>query len=255
MPGKNSASLEKPGLNVCQRQHVEIAHVVLRHQRHRLRPQHAARRHHFAAVQQHAQERDVVRRRGEQPAAAGIEFAIGAGGGAVSIGVQRPVRLARVHLHRARRSNPAADRSCCRACPAAAKMCCLHVGFQVLPAGRLHHAAGPVDVDAVFPALAGFEAQAARSAPPACRYARRAGPVTSREACLVRVPRVVDETRRVGQQAAQRDLLPRRPQHRLARGVEAFQHLRLPPVPAAPRRPAGPAPACLARPSASPRCR
>ena len=40
-----------------------------------------------------------------------------------------------------------------------AKQMLVHIGFQVLSAGDLNHAAGDIDVDAVFPTFVGIEAQ------------------------------------------------------------------------------------------------
>ena len=156
MPGKNSASFDIAGLSVgsgctsrspmwfCAISATVSGRRILR----------AVQR---AAVQHHAQEGQVVGRRWRTARRRREEFAVRRWRCRVDR-LQRSVRLPRVHLHGPR--GPLRTRIETGVAHAQRREDMLaHIGFQVLAADRLDHAAGPVDVDAVFPALARFERQ------------------------------------------------------------------------------------------------
>jgi hypothetical protein len=101
------------------------------------------------------------------------------------------------------------------------------VGLERLAADLLDRLAGPVDVDAVLPALAGVEHQRRpQRVVPDGDDAGDAG--LPHVAADVGVPDVVAEAGGVGQQVAQRDRPRRGAEPRGARGVEALQDLRRP---------------------------
>ena len=100
-----------------------------------------------------------------------------------------------------------------------------HVTVQRQAAHPLDRLAGPVDVDAVLPLVAGVGDH--RHLQGLELAGADAGYVGDLHVALdVLVPQVVAEARRVGQQMAQRDRPLRRPELGLALGVEALQHLR-----------------------------
>ena len=99
------------------------------------------------------------------------------------------------------------------------------IGVERLAADRLHDAADPVDVDAVFPALARIEHQRHAYRRELARGGRRhAGRLDVAD--HVGVPDLVAEAGRVGEQVTQRDRPLGRTQLRRAGRVESFQHLR-----------------------------
>ena len=100
----------------------------------------------------------------------------------------------------------------------------LHVLPEPLPAHRLDHLAGPVDADAVVPALARIEQERRRQ-----RGVLAARDLRNALRLLVgkdvRVPDFVHVAGGMGQQVAQRHRALRRARLRLALLIEAFQHL------------------------------
>ena len=100
-----------------------------------------------------------------------------------------------------------------------------HVAVERQAAHALDRLAGPVDVDAVLPLLAGVGDH--RHLQGLELAGADAGDVGHLHVALdVLVPQVVAEAGRVGQQVTQRDRPLGRPELGLALGIEALQHLR-----------------------------
>src|SRR6185312_16984463 len=97
---------------------------------------------------------------------------------------------------------------------------------ELLAARGLDHLAGPIDVDAVVPAVAGIEGQWRGE-----RLVLAAGDAGHAHRLLVfddvGVPDLVREAGGVGEQVAQCDVALRLAHLRLARGIEAVEYLDL----------------------------
>ena len=94
---------------------------------------------------------------------------------------------------------------------------------QPLPAGLFDEPAGPVDADAVVPALAGVEEpRGHQRRAPAARHQRQSEGLLV--AAHLRVPGVIAEAGGVGEQVAQRDRPARRAGDRPALRIEALEH-------------------------------
>src|SRR6266446_6827396 len=172
-------------------------------------------------VEQHPREGQIIGGRREEAAAApelGRERRLD------RLRLQRPVRLALMHAHQSRalllRGDIIGILHAERAEDVVAE-----IGVERLAADRFHDAADPVDVDAVFPALARIEHQRHAYRRELARGDRRhAGRLDVAD--HVGVPDLVAEAGRVGEQVTQRDRPLGRTQLRRAGGVESFQHLR-----------------------------
>ena len=199
-----------------------VAHVVQAQGDHGLGLEHPLAAE-LAAVEDHARELQVVAYGAVQAAAAHLELRLLRD--LEGEGRERAVRPAQVGACEAR-AHVVADAKGGAAHAQRFEQVGLEEGAQRLAADGFHHLAGPVDVDAVLPALAGVEQQRQRQ-----RLVLAGGDPGNVQGGLdlldVGVPDLVAEAGAVGEQMAQGHRALGRAQCRLAIGVEAGEHPRV----------------------------